>query len=386
MFRVFDAAGGVGGTWWYNRYPGARVDGPSSPYYAYTFSKELVDEWDWKETQSTESYVRAYLEHVAERFDLEKDIQFNTLIQDARYDEEAQRWTVETDTGETASAQFLICCLGSLFATNLPDYPGINDFAGECYHTGRWPHEEVSFKGKRVGVIGTGSSGIQIIPEIAKDADQVVVFQRTAQYALPARTRPLTEQELAEPRANWDKMREIMRRCAGFPFPPAEKKAEDYTPEQRQAFYEELWQRGGFGLALESYAGVLVNRELNEEIGDFVRGKIRETVDDPATAEKLCPKYLFGTKRLALDCGYFETYNRDNVTLVDIAENPIQEFTTSSVRTAMDEYEIDILVLATGYDAVSGSIKNLNPKGRGGVSLEQEWSGRQETYYGVLNT
>lgn len=381
--RAFDAAGDVGGTWWYNRYPGARVDGPSSPYYAYMFSKELAEEWDWKETQSDGDYVRAYLEHVAERFDLKKDIQFNSWIVDARYNEESQRWTVETEAGETASAQFLICCLGSLFATNLPDYPGINDFAGDCYHTGRWPHEKVSFRGKRVGVIGTGSSGIQVIPEIAKEADHVTVFQRTAQYALPARTRPLTEQELAEPRANWEEMREIMRRCVGFPFPPSREKADDYSPEQRHARYEELWQRGGFGLALESFAGVLVNRELNEEISDFVREKIRETVNDPATAEKLCPRYLFGTKRLALDCGYFETYNRDNVSLVDIRENPIQKFTSSSVITAQGEHKIDVLVLATGYDAVSGSMKNLNPTGRSGVRLEKKWEGRQETYFGV---
>lgn len=381
--RAFEAAGGVGGTWWYNRYPGARVDGPSTPYYAYMFSKELAEEWDWKETQSAGPDVLAYLEHVAERFDLCKDIQFNTWIKDARYDEHTQRWSIQTEAGEQASAQFLICGLGSLFATNLPDYPGINDFAGDCYHTGRWPHEKVSFKGKRVGVIGTGSSGIQVIPEIAKEAEHVTVFQRTAQYALPARTRPLTEEDLAEPRAKWGEMREIMRRCVGFPFPPSRKKAGDYSAEERHKIYEELWQQGGFGLALESFAGVLVNRELNEEIGDFVRSKIREKVNDPATAETLMPKYLFGTKRLILDCGYFETYNRDNVSLVDISKDPIQEFTPSSVRTAQGEHEIDVLVLATGYDAVSGSMVRLNPKGRGGISLEKKWEERFETYFGI---
>lgn len=381
--RAFDAAGGVGGTWWYNRYPGARVDGPSSPYYAYMFSQELAEEWDWKETQTPGPDVLAYLEHVAERFDLKKDIQFNSWIVDTRYDEETQRWTVKTEAGETASAQFLICGLGSLFVANLPDYPGINDFEGDCYHTGRWPHEQVSFKGKRVAVIGTGSSGIQVIPEIAKEAEHVTVFQRTAQYALPARNRPLTEEELAESRAKWAEKRTTMRRCVGFPFPLSQKKAEDYTAEQRHELYEELWERGGFGLALESFAGVLVNRELNEEIGEFVRAKIREAVNDPEIAETLSPKYLIGTKRLILDCGYFETYNRDNVSLIDINEDPIREFTASSIRTEKGEHEIDVLVLATGFDAVSGSIVKLNPKGRGGVSLEKKWEGRYETYFGI---
>ena len=381
--RAFDAAGGVGGTWWYNRYPGARVDGPSSPYYGYMFSKELAEEWDWKETQTPGPDVLAYLEHVAERFDLTKDIQFNTWISDARYDEATQRWTIETDTGETASAQFLICGLGVLFVANMPDYPGINDFAGECYHTGRWPHEKVSFKGKRVGVIGTGSSGIQAIPEIAKEADHVTVFQRTAQYALPARNRPLTKEELAKSRAEWENTRELMCRSAGFPFHMSRERSGDHSPEERHAVYEQLWEEGGFGLSLKSFAGVMVKKDLNEEIGAFVRGKIRETVQDPELAEKLSPKYLFGTKRLILDNGYFETFNRENVSLVDLREDPITEFTASSVRTEKGEHPIDMLVLATGFDAVSGSILKLNPKGRGEVSLKQKWQGRYETYFGV---
>jgi cyclohexanone monooxygenase len=381
--RAFDGAGGVGGTWWYNRYPGARVDAPSSPFYAYTFSKELVDEWDWTETQTSQASVLAYLEHFAERFDLLKDIQFETWVTDARYDEVAQRWTIETDSSETASAQFLICAVGALFVANMPDYPGIDDFAGECYHTGRWPHEKVSFAGKRVAVIGTGSSGIQSIPEIAKEADHVTVFQRTPQYSLPARNRPLTEEELCRYRKDWDDLRTSMCKRGGWPFETNRRRASDYTPEERQAVYEELWEQGGIHLSINSFVGVMVDKALNEEVGEFVRGKIREIVQDPETARKLMPDYYFGTKRLILDNGYFEIYNRENVSLVDLREDPIEAFTPSSVRTKHGEHPIDMLVLATGFDAVSGSMLNLNPKGRGGVSLKQKWGDRFDNYLGT---
>ncbi len=381
--RAFDGAGGVGGTWWYNRYPGARVDAPSSPFYAYTFSQELVDEWDWTETQTPQASVLAYLEHVAERFDLKKDIQFDTWVTDARYDEATQRWTIETGDGATASAQFLICAVGALFVANRPDYPGIDDFAGECYHTGRWPHEAVSFAGKRVAVIGTGSSGIQSIPEIAREARHVTVFQRTPQFSLPARNRPLTAAELAGYRAAWDELRTSMRKRGGWPFATRRRRAADYTAEQRHAIYEELWEEGGIHLAINSFVGVLSDKALNEEVGEFVKGKIRATVRDPATAAKLLPDYYFGTKRLILDNGYFETYNRDNVSLVDLREDPIEAFTSTSVRTQHGEHAIDMLVLATGFDAVSGSMLNLNPKGRGGVSLQEKWDHRFDNYLGT---
>ncbi len=381
--RGFDGAGGVGGTWWYNRYPGARVDAPSSPFYAYTFSQDLVDEWEWTETQTSQGAVLAYLEHFADRFDLRKDIRFNTWVKDARYDEAGQCWTIETDSGESASAQFLICAVGALFVANMPDYPGISDFAGECYHTGRWPHREVSFAGKRVGVIGTGSSGIQSIPEIARQAEHVTVFQRTPQYSLPARNRPLTAEELAGFRQDWDELRTSMRKRGGWPFKTSRLRAAEYSPEQRRARYEELWQQGGIHLAINSFVGVLSDKALNEEVGEFVRSKIRETVADPDTAAKLMPDYYFGTKRLILDNGYFETYNRDNVALVDLRQDPIKEFTSSSVRTEQGEHAIDMLVLATGFDAVSGSMLNLNPKGRGGVSLQQKWGQRFDNYLGT---
>ena len=381
--RAFDGAGGVGGTWWYNRYPGARVDAPSSPFYAYTFSQELVDDWEWSETQTSQASVLAYLEHFAERYDLTKDIQFETWVTDARWDEQSQHWTIETHTGSTTSAKFLICAVGALFVANKPDYPGIDDFAGECYHTGRWPHEKVSFAGKRVGVIGTGSSGIQSIPEIAKEAEHVTVFQRTPQYSLPARNRPLTSDELTGYRENWADLRESMFRRGGWPFKTQRRKAKDYSLEQRQAIYQALWEEGGIHLAINSFSAVLMDKDLNTEVADFVRGKIREIVDDPATAEKLMPKYYFGTKRLILDNGYFETFNRDNVSLVDLNEDPIEAFTANSAETESGSHPIDMLVLATGFDAVTGSMLNLNPKGRDGVSLKEKWQERFETYLGT---
>ena len=381
--RVFDGAGGVGGTWWYNRYPGARVDAPSSPFYAYTFSQDLVDDWEWTETQTSQASVLSYLEHFAQRFDLFKDIQLETWITDARYDESAQHWTIETDGGEQITAPFLICGVGALFVANKPDYPGIDDFAGECYHTGRWPHEKVSFKGKRVGVIGTGSSGIQSIPEIAKEADHVTVFQRTPQYSLPARNRKLSSEELATSRQEWGDLRTSMYKRGGWPFKTTQRRAADHSPEERHAIYESLWEEGGIHLAINSFRGVLMNKDLNDEVSEFVRGKIRQIVQDPDTARKLMPSYHFGTKRLILDNGYFETYNRDNVSLVDLREDPIESFTATSVRTKEGEHPIDMLVLATGFDAVTGSMLNLNPKGRGGVALKEKWQERFETYLGT---
>ncbi|MGE0732639.1 MAG: flavin-containing monooxygenase [Acidimicrobiia bacterium] len=381
--RAFDGAGGVGGTWWYNRYPGARVDAPSAPFYGYTFDKDLVDEWTWTETQSASADVLAYLDHVADRFDLRKDIQFNTRVTDARWDEATQRWTIDTASGDRASARFLICATGALFVANKPDYPGIDDFAGPMYHTGRWPHEPVSFEGKRVGVIGTGSSGVQAIPEIAKTAAHVTVFQRTAQYALPARNRPLAAEELQAYRDDWANLRESMYRRGGWPFATTRLKAWEHTPEERHARYEEMWAEGGLHLSINSFVGVMADEELNKEVGEFVKGKIREIVKDPDTARKLTPDYLFGTKRLILDNGYFETYNRDNVTLVDLREDPIKAFTAKSVQTEHGEHPIDMLVLATGFDAVSGSMLQLNPQGRGGVRLSEKWGTRFDTYLGM---
>ena len=266
----------------------------------------------------------------------------------------------------------------------MPDYPGIDDFAGECYHTGRWPHEKVFFAGKRVAVIGTGSSGIQSIPEIAKEADHVTVFQRTPQYSLPARNRPLEHGELAQYREDWEDLRELDVPARRLAVQDRSAGARPTTrAEERHAIYEALWEEGGIHLAINSFSAVLMDEALNEEVSEFVRGKIRDIVKDPDTARKLMPDYYFGTKRLILDNGYFETYNRDNVSLVDLREDPIESFTATSVRTKHAEHPIDMLVLATGFDAVTGSMLNLNPKGRDGVSLEEKWGERFENYLGT---
>jgi cation diffusion facilitator CzcD-associated flavoprotein CzcO len=343
-----------------------------------------MNEWDWAETQSEQSAVLAYLEHVADRFDLRRDIHFETWVQDARYDEAAQRWTVETSTGVRASAQFLICAVGALSTANMPDIPGIHDFAGECYHTGRWPHEPVSFAGKRVAVIGTGSSGIQAIPEIAREAAHVTVLQRTPQFAFPAGNRPVTPEEMAKARASWDTVKATMiAHGGGFPSDAQTRSALEDTPEQREARYEKLWQRGGFGFFLESYNDIAISEEANQTMADFVRGKIRAVVRNPETAAKLMPDHFVMTKRPILENGYFEVYNRDNVTLVDLREDPIERFTETSVVTRTGEHPIDMLVLATGFDAISGSMLRLNPTGRGGASLKERWQDRFHNYLGL---
>lgn len=383
--KVYDGATDIGGTWWYNRYPGARVDGPGSPFYCFTFSEELMQEWDWAETQSTQADVLEYLVHVADRFDLRRDIQFETWVKDAQYDESSQRWNVETDRGDKVSASFLICAVGALSTTNRPDIPGINDFAGECYHTGRWPHEPVSFEGKRVAVIGTGSSGVQSIPEIAKQAEHLTVLQRTAQFSFPAGNRPLTSEDMAQARADWDSViKKMYAHGGGFPVEDnPDRSAMDDSPEVREALYEELWERGGFGFFLKLYNDIAINEDSNQTLGDFVRKKIKQIVKDPETARKLLPDHFVMTKRPILDDGYFETYNRENVTLVSLREDPIERFTQNSVITSSGEHPIDMLVLATGYDAISGSMLKLNPKGRGGISLQERWEDRFHNYLGM---
>jgi len=383
--RAYDGASDVGGTWWYNRYPGARVDGPGSPFYCYTFSEELMQEWDWEETQSDWSAVLTYIEHVADKFDLRRDIQFETWVEKARYDEATQRWILETSDGQRASARYLICAVGALSTTNKPDIPGIDDFAGETYHTGQWPHEPVSFEGKRVAVLGTGSSGIQAMPEIAKEADHVTVLQRTPQFAFPAANRPITKEEMADARSNWeDTKAKMLANFGGFPFDNHERTAAEATPEEREAFYEELWERGSFKFFLDLYTDIAMSEEANASLSDFVRKKIREIVKDPEVADKLMPDHYVITKRPILENGYFEAYNRENVSLVDLREDPIVRFTETSVITRSGEHRIDMLVLATGFDAISGSMLRLDPAGRGGVRLKERWTDRFHNYLGLM--
>ena len=281
----------------------------------------------------------------------------------------------------------MVCAVGALSVANKPDIPGIDDFGGECFHTGDWPQEPVSFSGKRVGVIGTGSSGVQSIPEIAKEAAHVTVFQRTPQYSVPARNRPLEPERLAEVRKNWDAIRAEMAappQGADFaPFPGNGRSAFEETPEQRHALYEELWQEGSLSFVAGNYPELLMSEEINREVSEFLRGKIRQVVRDPETADKLMPDYFYATKRPILDDGYYETFNRDNVTLVDLRQDPIETITSTGVRTATSEHALDMLVLATGFDAITGSMLRLDPKGRGGVSLKEKWQSRFHNYLGM---
>ena len=382
--KVYDGAPEVGGTWWHNGYPGARIDAPCSPYYCYTFSDELVQEWDWSERYSDQATILAYLKNFADKYDLRRDIQLETWIDEARYGAGAQRWTVNASTGERATAQFLICALGALSTTYKPDIPGFENFSGEWYHSGNWPHEPVSFKGKRVGVIGTGSTGVQVIPEVAKTAAHVTVFQRTPQYSVPARNRPFEPEELAEVRANWSVLREELRDAlGGLLFPVPTRSALEDTPEQRQARYEEFWEEGGMSIHTSAYNDILTDEEANRTLSDFIRGKIREIVDDPETAEKLIPEHRVATKRIILDHGYYETYNRDNVTLVDLREDAIETVTPSGICTQSGEHQLDMIILATGYDAISGSALRLNPIGRNDLELKEKWQDGFPNYLGL---
>lgn len=383
--RVYDAADGVGGVWRWNGYPGARVDFPGGPYYCYTFSEDLVKGWDWPESQPDQKSVLAYMDYVADQLDLRRDIQLDTWVTDAHFNETTQRWIIETDQGESVSAQFIICAVGTLSAAHKPDIPGFDDFTGEVYHTGRWPSSGVDFSGKRVGVIGTGSSGVQSIPVIAREADQLTVFQRTPQYTIPARNHLLDEEFLKHTKENWPEIRDQMVASPfGAPIAAGERSALEDSEAERNELYESLWQKGGFAIAFNSYGDILTNKDANYTLAEFVRSKIRATVRDPATAEKLLPDYYIGTKRLILDTGYHETYNRDNVTLVSLKEDPIEKITGSGIRTASgSEYPLDMLILATGYDAVTGAMQRLNPKGRNGVSLNEAWASRYNTYLGM---
>ncbi|MCB1749387.1 MAG: NAD(P)/FAD-dependent oxidoreductase [Gammaproteobacteria bacterium] len=384
--RVYDEAAGVGGTWFWNRYPGARVDYPGGPFYCYTFSEDLIREFDWPDTQPDQPTVLRYLNFVADRLDLRRDIELGTRITGASYDEAAQRWDVATSTGERLRAQFVVCAVGALSAANIPDIPGRERFQGECYHTGRWPHDKtVSFTGKRVGLIGTGSSGIQSTPEIARDAAHLTVFQRTPQYSVPCGNRPTDPELVAAARANWPKFREIMLRTPiGSPDEPSTLLARDHTPEQRRAVYEAAWGRGGIGSVLVgTYADILTDKQSNEWLAEFVREKIAEVVEDPETARKLMPSYMIGTKRQVMDDGYYQAFNRDNVSLVDLREDPIVEITERGVRTQSGEHPLDMLVYATGFDAITGALQNIDPRGRDGVPLTERWAQRFNSYLGL---
>jgi len=382
--RICESADGVGGTWYWNRYPGSRCDSESY-YYSYSFSEELEQEWEWTSKYPEQPEILRYLNHVADRFDMRRDISFSTRITEAVFDEASNRWQIRTDGGEQISAQFLISAVGCLSATNLPDFEGLDQFEGEWYHTGEWPHEPVEFAGKRVGLIGTGSTGIQVTPVVAEQADHLTVFQRTPNYSLPARNALLTPEEKAEVKANYRELRRLTRESrGGFPYSPTEKSAQDFSPEEQQALLEELWQIGGFRFLWGSFNDLLTNEETNELVAEFFRKKIREVVNDPVIAESLTPTdHPYGTKRPPIDTGYYEAYNRDNVSLVDVSNSPIVAITPRGLRTADAEYEFDIIIFATGFDAMTGALLKIDIRGTGGQTLAEKWEGGPLAYLGL---
>jgi cation diffusion facilitator CzcD-associated flavoprotein CzcO len=382
--RAFDEAAGIGGTWWWTRYPGARVDFPGGPYYCYTFSDELVREFDWPETHPAQASVLAYCEYVVDKFDLRRDIQLQTRIIAANYDAAAQRWNLETGSGERFSAQFVVCAGGSLSAVNKPAIPGLEDFAGECFHTARWPHRRVALEGKRVGVIGTGSSAVQAVPEIAREAGHLTVFQRTPQYVIPAGNSSIDAETKLFAHENWRQIRQqMMESILGSPFPKSTRSALEDTEEQRREVYEARWQMGGQGILFYTYGDLMSNREANKTLSDFVKEKIRKIVHKEETLEKLLPDYDIGGKRLVLGTDYYATFNRDNVTLVDLRAEPIVSVTPTGVRTQSTEYPLDVLILATGFDAMTGAMTRLNPRGRDGIALTDKWCNYFSTYLGM---
>lgn len=380
----FEAGQDVGGTWYWNRYPGASSDSESW-VYSFSFSEELEQQWTWSSRFPEQPEILKYLEHVAERFDIRSAFTFNSRVIGATYDESSNRWLVETDTGEKVSATYLITAVGCLSAAQVPDIPGRDDFQGQWYHTGEWPHEKVDFSGKRVGVIGTGSSGIQAIPIIAKQAEHLTVFQRTPNFSVPNRNAKLTPEQVAQIKQNIKQTREFCRWSSiGQPYDFKETEALKVSAEERRRQFEEDWDKGGFEWMFGSFSDLVFNEQANKFAADFVREKIQQAVDDPDVAKKLIPTdYPIATKRLPLDNGYFETFNRDNVDLVDLRETPIEKIATDGVMTSDQLHELDVLVFATGFDALTGPLTRVNIRGRDGLSLKEKWSDGPRTYLGV---
>ena len=383
--RLFEAGKGVGGTWYWNRYPGARVD-IESMEYSYSFSDELDAEWQWSERYATQPELLAYLDHVADRFDLRGDIRLETRASSAHFDEAAGRWSISTDRGDAVSARYCVMATGCLSAAKDPDFPGVGSFQGRTFRTSHWPHEGVDFTGRKVGIIGTGSSAIQSIPVIAAQAEQLTVFQRTPNFSVPAHNGPVDPAVLADWHANRARYRAEARET-GFGIrgvDATEALAVETPPEERQRAYEDRWRRGGFAL-IGAYADLVADADANATAAGFVHGKIREIVKDPKVADLLSPKsFPLGTKRLCVDTDYYATFNRSNVTLVDVSAASIEAITPTGLRTKDAAYEFDDLIFAIGFDAMTGALAAIDIRGRGGASLKDEWAAGPRTYLGLM--
>jgi cation diffusion facilitator CzcD-associated flavoprotein CzcO len=381
--RGFESASDVGGVWFWNRYPGARFDSESYTY-CYSFSEELLEEWDWQERFAAQPEVLAYFERFADKFDLRRDIRFDTRVVSAHYEERGRSWLVETDRGERARSRYLLTAVGCLSAHQLPDIDGIEDFAGTSYHTARWPREGVSLAGKRVGVVGTGATGVQVIQTVAREVAQLTVFQRTANYCVPQRNAALTDEERREIKRNYPS---IFARCresyGGFEHTFDPRSGLDVSAAEREATFEALWAQPGFAFWFGNFSDMLTDDTVNAWASDFVRRKIRERVRDPETARKLMPDHPFGTKRVPLENGYYEVYNEAHVELVDLRETPIERVTPAGVRTTRGEHALDVIVFATGFDAATGALSRVDIRGEGGVSLREKWRMGPKTYLGM---
>jgi cyclohexanone monooxygenase len=382
--RVLEAAAGVGGTWYWNRYPGVRCDVESIDY-SYSFDEQLEQEWQWSERYAPQAEILRYIEHVADRFDLRRDIQLNTKVTAARWDEERDLWSIWTEQDECYEATWMITAVGCLSAVNAPSFPGLDTFRGDTYTTARWPHEGVDFSGRRVAVIGTGSTGVQAIPEIAKQAEHVHVFQRSPNFSVPARNQPLDEDYVAAIKRDYRARRRAAREAGwGVPVDRPLRPLDDFNPQERVAVCDAGWRKGGAPGLLRAFSDTLTNPEANRVVAEFVRNKIRNTVRDPAVAERLVPTdHPLGAKRLCVDTDYYETYNRPNVTLVDISGSPITEMTPTGIRTRNGEYEVDAIVFALGFDAITGALTAIDIRGAGGESLREHWRDGPRAYLGL---
>ncbi len=382
--RVFEAATGVGGTWFWNRYPGARCD-VESMQYSYSFLNELQQEWKWSERFAAQPEILRYANHVADRLDLRRNIEFETRVTDAVYDEDKSVWQIRTGKGEAVSARYCVMAVGCLSSARTPDFKGLETFKGKTYHTGEWPHEGVDFTGKRVGVIGTGSSAIQAIPVIAEQAAHLTVFQRTPNFSIPSRNTAMPAEYEQWWKTHYPEQRQKARQMrTGVINDINEKGAMEVSAEERRRIYEDRWAQGGTAF-MASFADLITNKEANDTAVAFVHEKIRSVVKDPAVAELLLPKnHPIGTKRICVDTNYYQTYNRPNVTLVDIKNAPIEEITPNGLRTGGREYEFDAIVFATGFDAMTGSLLKMGIVGRGGLQLAKKWAAGPRTYLGVM--
>jgi cyclohexanone monooxygenase len=384
--KVFEQGGDVGGTWYWNRYPGARCD-VESMQYSFSFDNKLQQEWDWSERYAPQPEILRYAGHVADRYDLRRDIQFNTTVKSAVFDERANRWTVTTSDGQTTIAQHVVLATGCLSNARTPEFRGMKDFKSKVYHTGNWPHEPVDFTGLRVGVIGTGSSAIQSIPLIAEQASQLTVFQRTANFSVPARNAPLTDDERKSFRDNYPEIRRQAREDFknGIVQPIPDRGALDDPEHERREKYHARWTSGGLTF-MGVYNNLVLDQRANDTAADFIRERISEIVSDPETARLLQPTdHPVGSKRICVDTDYYATFNRSNVTLVDIKAHPIEQILPHAVRTGGKDYEVDALVLATGFDAMTGSVAKIDIRGRGGQTLNDKWAEGPRTYLGLMS-